>query len=95
MSDISAEALSVAIFSTIINRCRLLDRIERVSLEVDDEEHLSEAVLGLDKALGELGTAYEQIRMVESGWLDYETLHANALEEYRKDCEEREKSGGK
>ncbi len=93
MSNISAEALSLAIFSTIINRCRLLDRIERVSLEVDNEEHLSEAVLDLDKALGELGTVYEEMRLREGGWYDYDTLHANALEEYKKDCAEREKLG--
>ncbi len=92
MLDISGETLSLAIFSTIINRCRLLDRVERVSLEVDDEEHLSESVLDLDKALGELGTAYEAIRQREKGLYDYATIHANALEEYRKDCEEREKS---
>lgn len=67
MSTISRQTLSLAIFSMVINRCRLQDRIERVSLEVDDEEHLSETVLDMDKALGELADLYDTVRRTEGG----------------------------
>ncbi len=88
MSDISVQTLSLALFSMVINRCRLLDRIERVSLEVDNDEHLSETVLDMDKALGELSDAYEAARRIEGGGYDFNTLFANAEEEYRQDRSE-------
>ena len=93
MSNISIQALSLAIFSIVINRCRLLDRIDRVSIDVDYDEHLSETVLDLDKVLGELGSLYERLRLTEGRGYELETLYANAEEEYKQDCAEREKLG--
>lgn len=89
MSNITRQALSMAIWSIVINRCRLLDRIDRVSLEVDNEEHLSETVLDIDKVLGELNDLYDCARQAEGGGYDFDTLYANAEEEYRQDCAER------
>lgn len=90
MSNISRQTLSLAIFFVVINRCRLLDRIDRVSLEVDNEEHLSETILDMDKALGELADLYDAARRVEGGGYDFNQLYANAEDEYKQDCAERD-----
>ncbi len=90
MSDIAKRTLSLAIYSMIINRCRLLDRIERVSSEVENEEHLSETVLDIDQALGDLAHFYELACSVEGGGYGYDKIVANAEEDYKQDCKERE-----
>ena len=95
MSNITKQTLSLAIFSMVINRCRLLATIDRVSLEVDNEEHLSETILDMDKALGELADLYDAARRVEGGGYDFNLLYANAEEEYKQDCAERSDGAGK
>lgn len=90
MSDIAKRTLSLAIYSMVINRCRLLDRIERVSSEVEDEEHLSETVLDIDQALAELAHLYDAACNLEGGGLGYDKIFANAEADYKQDCSERE-----
>lgn len=90
MLDIAKRTLSLAIYSMVINRCRLLDRIEHVSAEVENEEHLSETVLDIDQALAELAHLYDAACRSEGGGLGYEKILANAEEDYRRDGKERE-----
>ena len=50
----------IAISAVVMERCRLEDLIAVVPPEVDEGEHLSEQVMGLDMALGELSGPYEE-----------------------------------
>ena len=78
MAELSIQTLMIAISSTVAERTRVLARIAVVSREVDEEEHLSERVMDIDRALGELGSAYETERKGARRYPDYETLVARA-----------------
>ncbi len=84
MTQVSKHALAMALYSMVINRCRLMDIIERVSPEQEAEEHLSEFVLDLDQAIGELSDAYAVLRNAEGG-PDFSTIFANAEADYVKE----------
>ncbi len=51
-------------------------RLTTASAEVDAREHLSEALTDIDRALGELGSAYESLQPTAAGYPDYATLRA-------------------
>ena len=74
MSDLSMSTLLIAIRATVIERARLLGRIAREPAAVDEDEHLSEQVMDIDRALGELGTAYEALRAGRKGDPSFEAL---------------------
>lgn len=74
MSDLSMPTLFIAIRATAAERSRLLERIARESADVDEDEHLSEQVMDIDRALGELGTAYEAVRAGRPGYPSFEAL---------------------
>lgn len=78
MSALSLSTLAIAIVATAAERERLLARIAAVPRETDVEEHLSERVMDIDRALGELGSAYEELRSAASGYPSYEALLADA-----------------
>ena len=60
MPPLSIQTLMIAIASTVAARCRLLDRIATVDAATDEDEHLSESVMDIDHALGELSSMYSQ-----------------------------------
>lgn len=60
MPTLSIQTLMIAITSTVAARCRLLDRIAIVDAATDADEHLSESVMDIDHALGELSSLYSQ-----------------------------------
>lgn len=74
MSELSMSTLSMAIRATAAERSRLLERIAREPAEVDEDEHLSEQVMDMDRALGELGTAYEALRAGRPGYPSFDAL---------------------
>lgn len=74
MSELSTSTLSIAIRATVAERARLLERIAREPAEVDEDERLSERVMDIDRALGELGTAYEALRVGRKGYPSFEAL---------------------
>ena len=76
MPMLSLSTLSLAIAAVVAERQRLLARLATVSADVDAEEHLSEAVMDIDRALGELGSAYESLQPTAAGYPDYATLRA-------------------
>ncbi|MDB5865730.1 MAG: hypothetical protein JWO70_3536 [Betaproteobacteria bacterium] len=78
MAEFSIQTLMIAISSTVAERSRVLARIAAVTPEIDEEEHLSERVMDIDRALGELGSAYESQRQGARRYPDYEALVASA-----------------
>ena len=82
MAHITVQTLSFAIFSMVFDRLRLIDRINSVTPEVEEEEHLADTLMEMDKALGELTDEYQQSRSEEGGGYDVDTIYANAQNEY-------------
>ena len=78
--DISAQAVMIAIRSTVMERCRLVDLIQASNIETIDEEHLSEQVMDVDKALGELAGLYVAASGADKGYPDFDTVVTNAEE---------------
>lgn len=74
MSQPSISSLSIAIKAMAAERGRLLVRIESEGADVDEAERLSERVMDIDRALGELGTAYEALRSGRKGYPSFEAL---------------------
>lgn len=77
MQDVSTQALMIAISSTLMDRCRLLDRIAAVDAEVDQNEQLSEQVMDIDMALGELSSVYGARLQAEPMFPPFEELVTN------------------
>lgn len=82
MSEISTRALMIAITAVVLERCQLVDRIGSTPPGVEEEEHLSEQVMDIDAALGELAGPYQRQRMVERLYPDYEDLVKNVESSY-------------
>ncbi len=60
MQNVSTQTLMIAISAVVMERCRLEDLIAVVTPEIDEDEHLSEQVMDMDMALGELSGPYEE-----------------------------------
>jgi hypothetical protein len=83
MFTVSTPTLMIAITSTVMERCRLLARIAVVDPEVDDDEHLSEQVMDIDKALGELSGPYEEQIKIDRMFPPYDALVENTKKYYQ------------
>jgi len=64
----------IAITAVVLERCRLIDKIGAVTQEQEEEERLSEQVMDIDAALGELAGPYQRQRLDELLYPDYEEL---------------------
>lgn len=91
MAHVTVQTLSFAIFSMVFDRCRLIDRINSVSSEVEEDEHLADTLMEMDQSLSELAELYEESQRFEGGGYDFNTIYANAEEEYRTYCAEHRK----
>jgi hypothetical protein len=80
--EISAQVLGIAIYSTVMERCRLLDRIATIDDEIERDEGLSELVMDIDKALGELDSLYVEIVGDSKIKLPFDDLVKNAENEW-------------
>lgn len=60
MQNVSTQTLMLAISALVMERCRLEDLIAMVSPQIDEDEHLSEQVMDITLALGELSGPYEE-----------------------------------
>lgn len=76
--EISAQAVMMAIRSTVMERCRLIDLIQASDVETIDAEHWSEQVMDIDKALGELAGLYRTVSANDQGYPDFDTVVTNA-----------------
>jgi hypothetical protein len=76
--EISAQAVMIAIRSTVIERCRLVDLIQASDIETINAEHVSEQVMDIDKALGELAGLYIAALDDDPGYPDFDTVVTNA-----------------
>jgi hypothetical protein len=76
MPELSLSTLTLAIGSLIADREHLLERIATEPPEVDEDERLSEAVMDIDRALGEIADAYERQREGNPAYPDYDSLVA-------------------
>lgn len=66
MIEISTQTLMLSIAALAAEQELLTRRIELEPAEVDNEEHLSEHVLDIQKALGELAGIYENQRQTDT-----------------------------
>ncbi len=88
MPYVTVQTLSFSIFALVFDRFRLIDRINSVSSEVEEEEHLTDTLMNMDKSLSELAELYEEAQRIEGGGLAFDVIYANAEEEYKQYCEE-------
>lgn len=82
MSEISTRVLMIAITAVVLERCRLIDKIDTVTPEEEEEERLSEQVMDIDAALGELAGPYQRQRLEELLYPDYEELIGSVESHY-------------
>ena len=74
MTELSTATLILAIEAIALETELLTRRIEASSPEIDAEEHLSETVVDLQRALGELGAIYERRRSEEALNLEFDAI---------------------
>lgn len=89
MSDITRQTLAFSIFAVAFDRVRLIDRINTVSDEIEEDEHLCDTLIQMDKALTELEELYRMYGTSERD--NFDALCANAEEDYKRFCEEQRK----
>lgn len=78
MSEISTSTLMMAIGALAREAEVMTQRVENTSAELDDEEHLSEYVLDLQRALSELSALYERQRVEHPTFPTLDKLMENA-----------------
>jgi hypothetical protein len=72
----------IAITAVVLERCRLIDKIDTVTPEQEEEERLSEQVMDIDAALGELAGPYQRQRLGERLYPEYEELMKSVESNY-------------
>lgn len=92
MAYVTIQTLYFAIFGVVFDRCRLIDRINSVSSEVEEEEHLVDTLMQIDKSLSELSELYAESKRVEGGGSDFDDIYARAEEDYKQYCVEHNKA---
>lgn len=76
------QTLTIAIASIVMERCRLLDLLDTMDAAADEDEHLSEKVMDIDLALGELSSLYNQQAATERIYPAFELLIERATADY-------------
>ena len=74
MSDLSIRTLMLSISALARERERILNILNAATREQDQDEHLSEQVLDIDQALGELADDYEALRGSSSTYPPFEKV---------------------
>lgn len=74
MTELSAFALRHALAALIAERKSIERRLETATPEEDEDEHLSETVLDIQRAIGEIGSAYAERSRIEPGQMDLQSL---------------------
>lgn len=74
MSDLSIRTLMLSISALARQRDSILDTLKTATREQDEDNHLSEQILDIDQALGELADEYEAQRGDSSTYPPFETL---------------------
>ena len=74
MSDLSIRTLMMSIGALARERAGILETLKTATRDQDEDEHLSEQVLDIDQALGELADEYESLRGDSSTYPPVETL---------------------
>jgi len=74
MSDLSIRTLMLSISALARERERILNILNSATREQDQDEHLSEQVLDIDQALGELADDYEALRGNSSTYPPFEKV---------------------
>lgn len=92
MNYVTMQTLTFAIFGVVFDRCRLIDRINSVSSEVEEEEHLGDTLMQIDKSLSELSELYAESKRVEGRSGDFDDIYARAEEDYKQYCAEHNKA---
>ena len=76
MSDPSIRTLMLSIGALARQRDSILDTLKTATREQDEDDHLSEQVLDIDQALGELADDYEARRGESSTYPPFEKVAA-------------------
>ncbi len=95
MTTLTKQTLAFAIYSISFGICRIADRIDSVPPEVEEEEHLCDTLMNMERSLGELEGHYAAYRGELSALDDYDALCANAEADYKLFCEEQRKLAAK
>ena len=74
MSDLSIRTLMLSISALARERERILNILNSATRAQDQDEHLSEQVLDIDQALGELADDYEALRGNSSTYPPFEKV---------------------
>lgn len=88
MPYVTIQTLSFAIAGIVFDRCRLIDRINSVSCGVEEEEHLADTLMQMDKSLSELPDLYTESQRIEGGGCAFHAIYAGAEAEYKQYCSE-------
>ena len=73
---LSIQSLLIAITSTLAERHRVVDRIASAPSEIAAAEHLSECIIDIDRALGELADEYEALRTITPSFPKFDALYS-------------------
>ena len=74
MSDLSIRTLMLSIGALARERERIMNILNAATREQDQDDHLSEQVLDIDRALGELADDYEALRGTSSTYPPFEQV---------------------
>ena len=74
MSDLSIRTLMLSIGALARERDSILNTLKTATREQDEDDHLSEQVLDIDQALGELADEYEALRGDSSTYPPFEKV---------------------
>lgn len=74
MSDLSIRTLMLSIGALARQRGSILDTLKSATRAQDEDDHLSEQVLDIDQALGELADEYEARRGDSSTYPPFEKV---------------------
>ena len=86
MPNITKQTLAFAIFSMAFDRCRLTEQISTASSDEEEEEHLADTLMNMERSLGELRGLYAAYHDELSDEDSYDTLCANAEHDFQQFC---------
>lgn len=81
MSTITKQTLAFAIYSLVFNQRLLSDQVNALPLDADDE-HMSDTILDMERAIGELRDLYYDYEDELTEADSFDALYANAERDY-------------
>lgn len=92
MPTLTKQTLAFAIFAVAFDRARITDEINEATPEEEEEGHLGDTLMNMERSLGELSGHYLAYKDELSDVDNFETLCANAEDAYKQFCAKQNKS---